>query len=162
MVPARILVEGFERNMQLIRDRTEGLTHAESLVQTPYRVNCLNWTLGHILHARGPVLDLLGVPRVVPAAETERYGRDSEPVVEDGPGVLRMEDLLDRLEETQARITDALEGVDEAALAVITDKGDGTRAPLGELIHYRLFHDTFHTAHTDILRQVALAGRREA
>ena len=95
---------------------------------------------------------------MVPAAETAGYGRGSEPVLEDGPGVLRLETLIDGPEETQSRITDALSGLDEKALAVLTDRGGGTMAPLGEVIHFGYFHDTYHTGQTEILRQVAGEG----
>jgi uncharacterized protein YciI len=42
----------FDVNGQLIMMQADGLTHADSLLQLPFRGNCLNWVLGHILSNR--------------------------------------------------------------------------------------------------------------
>jgi uncharacterized damage-inducible protein DinB len=157
MLEPGLLTEGFDRNTWVIKAQTEGLSHADSLLQTPYQINCLNWTLGHLLDGRGRVLDLLGIERPVPAEETERYARESEPVLGDGPGVLQFDRLLEALEESGARISAALAELAAEDLAAVVGEGE-SQAALGARLHFAYFHDTYHTGQTELLRQVAGVG----
>ena len=34
---------------RVIKNKTNGLTHADSMKQLPFPANCMNWNLGHIL-----------------------------------------------------------------------------------------------------------------
>lgn len=158
MIEGTALAADFGRNLWIIEQQAAGLTHADSLLQTPYRINCLNWTLGHILEGRGVVLDLIGAERAVAADATERYRRESDPILEDGPGVLALDDLLAGLRETQDRLSAALAGLDEGALAAESDRGDGEMVPLWAKVHFQYFHDTYHTGQTELLRQVTGMG----
>ena len=150
-----LLAEGYERNSRVVNAQVGGLTHEDSLIQTPYRINCLNWTLGHLLDGRGRALELLGRERIVPAADTARYVRESDPVTADGPGVLRLDALVAALNESGAAIVRALRESGPEALAVESDRGDGTMVTLGSKIHFSYFHDTYHVGQTELLRQVA-------
>ena len=152
------LAADFARNTWIVREQVAGLDHADSLLQTPYRINCLNWTLGHLLDNRGAVLDLLGEKRALPAAETARYRAESDPIREDGPEVLPLERLAAALEESQERIAAALAALDAEALAAESDRGDGTPASLWSQLHFLYFHDTYHTGQTELLRQVTGVG----
>jgi len=42
MITKEQLAEGYALNLRLIQMQTEGMSHAESLTQTPYNINCLN------------------------------------------------------------------------------------------------------------------------
>jgi hypothetical protein len=152
------LARQFERNTLIIRAQTEGLSHEESLLQAPYRINCLNWTLGHLLEGRGVVLDLLGIPRVVAPEETARYRRESDPILEEGPGVLPLDRLVVGLVESGAAISAALLSLDAPALAEEDEDEDSERTSLGDRVHFQYFHDTYHTGQTELLRQVAGIG----
>lgn len=158
MIDPAALADAFDRNGWVVRAQTDGLTHEDSLVQTPYRINCLNWVLGHLLDGRGRVLELLGRDRVVPASETLRYVRESDPVLGEGPGVLRLSRLLEGIEASGAAISAALRALDTTAMAAEVDSGEGRWEPLGSLVHFQYFHDTYHAAQTDLLRQVAGVG----
>lgn len=152
------LARDFERNTWVIKAQVEGLSHADSLLQTPYRINCLNWTLGHLLDGRRIVLELLGAPPVVSAEETARYRKESEPILADGVGVLSLDRLMAALGETQAAISAALGRLDEAGLAKASDVGEGKTVTLGERVHFQYFHDTYHTGQTELLRQFTGIG----
>ncbi|MBU1494071.1 MAG: DinB family protein [Actinobacteria bacterium] len=158
MIDPRWLARQFERNTWILTEQTAGLSHGDSLLQTPYRINCLNWTLGHLLDGRGRVLELLGATRVVADSDTARYRRESEPIVEDGPGVLPLDRLVAALKESQASLSAALARLDTAAMAVETDDRAGHLVPLGEQLHFLYFHDTYHTGQTELLRQVFGVG----
>jgi len=160
MIDSGLLAEAFERNTWIIRAQTEGLDHAAGLMQTPYRINCLNWTLGHILEFRGQLLEMAGAERVLSGDETSRYRRESAPVLQDGPGVLPLQRLMDALDETQERLSAALEALDEAAIAEEVDVGDGRMMSLGARLHFGYFHDTYHTGQTELLRQVTGVGAK--
>jgi len=153
-----MLAKAFERNTLVVQSQVEGLSHEDSLLQTPYRINCLNWTLVHLLDGRGGVLEMLGAARTVAASETARYVRESDPVLEDGPGVLPLEGLIVALHESQATINAALSALDEEAMSEEADVGEGKMVPLGERLFFHYFHDTYHTGQTELLRQVAGTG----
>jgi hypothetical protein len=156
MLTARDLGKAFARNLRIVAAQSEGLTHQDSLRQTPH-VNCLNWVLGHIAEGRDQVLALLGEPAVL-GEEGAGYRRESDPVTGEGPGVVPLERLLAVLKEGQERIAAALAGLSEEALA--EERRDGERVlPLGTLLHFAYFHDTYHAGQTELLR--ALAGKTD-
>jgi hypothetical protein len=148
------LAEGFDRNQRIILAQTDKMTHAESLAQSPYRINCMNWVLGHIADGRDNLLELLGRHRVMDEADASRYRRESEPITEDGSDVLPLEELLHLLHEAQQELSAALSEMTPEDLAV-EKEWMGHTAPLAYWAHFFYFHDTYHTGQTDLLRQVA-------
>jgi hypothetical protein len=94
---------------------------------------------------------------VVPAERTGRYRTESEPVLEDGPGVVPLEELIDGLQVSAERIAAALRSLEPGDLEADVDEGGAVR-PLGHVLFGRYFHDTYHTGQTELLRQVAGVG----
>jgi hypothetical protein len=43
MITTKDLVGGLGRNLDIIKAQTKDLSHADSLLQPPFRGNCLNW-----------------------------------------------------------------------------------------------------------------------
>jgi uncharacterized damage-inducible protein DinB len=153
---AGTLAKDFKRNFLVLEAQTKDLTHQDALVQVP-GVNCLNWVLGHIADSRDQVLRLLGeVPALGEAAS--RYRRESDPVTGDGPGVLPLERLLAALREGQGRIASRLSDLTEETLAKARQDGERT-LPLGTLLHFANWHETYHVGQTEILR--AMAGKTD-
>jgi uncharacterized protein YciI len=147
------LGQSFNVNGQVIRMQADGLTHAESLLQLPFRGNCLNWVLGHILANRNRVIDLLGETPFWDEAEVSRYARGSEPIASEGQA-LPLERLLGNLDRSQELI--------EAGLAQVTPQdmatpiaGDERGRALGELLLGLHWHETYHVGQLEILRQLA-------
>ena len=153
-----LLAKAFERNTWIIRAQTEGLVHEDSLLQTPYAINCLNWTLGHLLDGRGRIIEMLGCRRTLADSETARYRRESDPVLEDGSDVLPLDRLVTALQESQVAISAALNALDETAMAELSDDGEGNLVSLAERLHFLYFHDTYHAGQTELLRQVTGIG----
>ena len=145
--------------------QTEGLTHADSLLQLPFRANCLNWVLGHIIVGRNRVLKLLGEAPVWEESEAARYDTGSEPITSDEQA-LPFEKLLRDLDESQQQITDALGRLPPESLAEVVDAGQGEprlgrgEAPLGNTLAGLHWHETYHTGQLELLRQ--LAGKNDA
>src|SRR4051794_34011801 len=152
MISSTDLADAFARNVSLIRRQTDGLTHADSLLQPPFRGNCLNWIVGHIGVNRDNVLRLLGEQPVM-AADGTRYERHSDPVTDGADeAILPLDELLARLDRSQEQISTALAHMDEAALArELTFNGN--TATVGERIFTLYFHDSYHTGQTELLRQ---------
>lgn len=145
----------FHRNRNIIRAQAEGLTHEDSLRQTEYNVNCFNWVVGHIVSSRRGVLRVLDVEPPVTEEQVERYLRESDPIRDDGPGVVELETLLAWLDETEELLEERLASVDEAYLAEEVPAGETRMAPRGAQVMFGLFHDTYHTGQTDLLRQMS-------
>jgi uncharacterized damage-inducible protein DinB len=150
-------VRAFARNVAIVQAQSEDLTHLDSLVQTPYNVNCLNWVVGHLVVGRDDILRAVGGSAVWSEETEERYRRESDPILEDGPGVLPYGDLLEALAETQRRIEHSVGDLTEQQLAVETLSGDRS-VSLASRLRFFYFHDTYHTGQTEILRQFAGKG----
>ena len=98
------LAKYFKRNLSVIETQSEGLSHADSVLQFPFRSNCLNWTLGHLVVNRDNVLELVGEKGLFNEQETQRYQHGSEPVLEDGPDIVSLERLLSLMNEAQVSL----------------------------------------------------------
>lgn len=147
-------MKGFEFTHWVIKKQTADLTDADTLLQPPFKGNCLNWVLGHILFSRGLVLKTLGATLDVPADTLERYKRESDPVTDDEPGVLSLADLLKGLERAQEQIIARLQSISEEELAAeVNEKIVGERVAV---LHW---HETYHTGQLELLRQ--LAGKND-
>ncbi len=157
IISAQQLGKAFARNLWLLKRQTEGLTHDDSLLQPPMRGNCLNWTLGHLAVHRDYVLEGFGQEKVLGDAAMARYGRESDPILVNGDGVLPLEQLLTALEQGQERIDAAIEQLTPADLA--REVTIGRALPFGEALFFYYFHDTYHTGQTEPLRQ--LAGKND-
>ncbi len=153
MITPDRLTAAFARNVAIVEMQAKGLTHADSLRQPPFRGNCLNWVLGHLAGNRDRILQALGAEPAAGAA-VARYERESEPVTEDGPGVLPLEELLRLLAASQAPLAAALNQATPADLAREVPLGQRT-LPAGELVFFYYFHETYHVGQTELLRQLA-------
>ena len=157
MITNKQLIDGFSLNIRLIKLQTDGLNHADSLVQTPYKINCMNWVLGHIAVNRDSVMRLIGAEPLLSEEATKRYKSESNPITEDRPDVLQLDKLLEVLSSGQTRIEGALDTLGEADLLGEIQVGE-RMMPLGTRLYGFYFHDTYHTGQTDLLRQVAGAN----
>ena len=154
MIPANELAKGYGVNLRIVQLQTEGLSHEDSLVQTQFNINSLNWVLGHIAVNRDNVLMLLGEEPLLGESETDRYKRGSEPVQEEGNAVLSLSELLDVLQRGQEKIETSLSSLLPANFEKEIMVGSRTMT-LGSRLFGFYFHDTYHTGQTDLLRQVA-------
>lgn len=154
MIDKQELIDTIERNQGIIAKQAAGLSHQECLLQPPFRGNCMNWVLGHILDNRNTMLKTLGQTPAVAEAIGKRYGFGSEPVLADGEDVLPLERLLERLAQSAAQLKATLEAATAETLdAPITSfRGEET---VGEHVRFLGWHDTYHTGQTELLRQLA-------
>ena len=155
MIDTNDLIGAFARNLAVVKAQAEGLTNADSLIQSP-NGNCLNWVVGHIVEARDDVLEVLGEPRAAGSA-VERYQRGSEPVTGEAAEVLSLAQLLELLDQSQERIEAALGGMDLTALER-TSEDDSRARSIGQRIFFLYFHETYHVGQTELFRQRAGKG----
>lgn len=147
------LATAFGRNLRIIQMQTEGLSHADSLIQPPFRGNCLNWVLGHLLDNRQQIIEVLGGAPVPGVAELTPYERGSAPLAE-GEQALPLEQLLAALATTQERIADHLAAATPDTFAAPVTFGERTTT-LGKRLFFLYFHETYHIGQTELLRQLA-------
>jgi hypothetical protein len=154
MITNEQLIDGYSLNLRLIKLQTAGLSHADSLIQTPYNINCLNWVLGHIAVNRDNVMRLIGAELLLDEAGTSRYKTESNPITKDGPDILPLEKLLEILTSGQNRIETALQALKVSDLQEEIQVGE-RMMQLGTRLYGFYFHDT---GQVDLLRQVAGAN----
>ena len=147
------LIQDFERTTWIIESQAKGLTHADSVRQLPFRGNCFNWVVGHILQSREVILTLLGgEPAWFPNRELDRYKRGSDPITSAAEAV-PFEELLRVVRESHEQIIARLKELDAAELAVIID--EERQRSLGERVAWFHWHETYHTGQLELLRQLA-------
>jgi uncharacterized damage-inducible protein DinB len=147
------LAKAFERNATIVQMQAKDLTHEDSLRQLPFRGNCFNWIVGHMLVSRDDMLAWLG-EAPVGGERAARYRRESDPVQADSDDVLPFDELLALLAASQDKLGRGMAALTEADLQ--REVMLGTRAaPLGARLFFLYFHDTYHTGQTEILRQLA-------
>ncbi len=96
-------VNSMKRIDGIIKRKTEGLNHEDSMRQLPFPGNCMNWNLGHILVYRMQYLGILdGVSKPDPA-EFAIYGGGSDPLT-DSSKAMPLPTLLARLEEASYHV----------------------------------------------------------
>jgi uncharacterized damage-inducible protein DinB len=157
MTNSKLLVEQYERTFWVIVKQTEGLSNAESVLQLPFRSNCLNWILGHIIVYREKVLEILGEEPILTDSEKAIYQRGAEPI-KDGETAVSLERLLDVLEKSQKKIIAILDGVTVESLNAKAEEGNNRT--VGEMLEFLQWHETYHVGQLEILRQ--LAGKNDA
>lgn len=152
------LIQDFERTTWVIENQAKGVTHAESVLQLPFRGNCFNWVVGHILHSREVILTLLGGnPDWFPNEGLARYKRESDPLTQPDDGI-RFEALLTAITDSGQQIGTRLQEQSVESLAVVID--EERQRTLGERIAWLHWHETYHTGQLELLRQ--LAGKDDA
>ena len=159
MIPqnAKTLIDLYQFNQDIIHQQLNGINHADSLLQPPFRGNCLNWVVGHILDIRDEALQLLGLPGVMTEAERMAYGYGSQPIV-DAAQACELDSLVSRLDESLVAIVSKLEALSQADLEREARIWRGPM-PLAEALSYQRWHESYHTGQLEYLRQ--LAGKND-
>jgi uncharacterized damage-inducible protein DinB len=158
MITPTDLARAFAINLDAAKQQVEGLSHADSLLQLPFRGNCLNWVLGHIVASRDGILKLLGETPIWSEEEAAAYGRGTEPITCDGD-VHSLEKLLNDLVRSQQALIAALQRIPQEKLEKPIETFRGEKA-LGNHVAFLLWHEGYHVGQLELLRQ--LAGKDDA
>ncbi len=153
------IVFNLDRNLVFLREKTDGLSHAESLLQPPFPgLNCLNWQVGHIAAFRDRMLALLGAEPTLDPAIAARYAPGSEPVLGDEPGIGQLDDLLAAIVTAHERLHAALPGLTPERAAEVIGRGQFTM-PLGEWFFFLVRHEAYHIGQLHFPYAQAMAAR---
>ena len=153
MIDAQLLADHFDVSLRAARLQTDGLTHADSLMQLPFRGNCMNWTLGHMLLCREEIIEWLGGARVFPHDALARYDNGSEPITRDEAGVIPLEALLDMFAQNAPRLRETLLATTPETWAKEVKVGQNTRT-LARRVFFYFFHEATHVGELGLLRQL--------
>ena len=157
-----ITIDDFSRMMQMenriIHDQTKNLTQAETLIQPQPGGNCMNWVLGHALETLITILETLGGSSPVDKKSLARYPHGSEPVLEQGPGVWSLEELLAGFDQVKQAMTSRLQTMldEDFKQEIVWNEKTVT---VGWKVLFFFFHFTYHVGQLEQLRN--LAGRTE-
>jgi uncharacterized damage-inducible protein DinB len=154
---AKTLIDLLEFGHEAIHMQLKDITQAESLLQLPFRGNCLNWVIGHILDVRQAWLNLLGLPAIMTEDEQKTYGYGSEPITCPDPAS-DLDTMVKRLDESLATIIGKLEAITQAELDGEVEIWRG-KVPLSQALSFFQWHETYHTGQLELLRQ--LAGKND-
>jgi hypothetical protein len=149
----------FGRNMIFLREKTDGLTHAESVLQPPFPgLNCLNWQVGHIASFRNRLLQLLGAEPALDPAIAQRYAAGSDPVLGDEPGIGQLGDLLRAIDVAQERLTAAIPKIAPERAAEVIGAGQFSMT-VGEWVVFYMRHEAYHIGQLHAPHAQAIAAR---
>ncbi len=145
------LLEDLTRNYNVLLAQLDGLSHEDSLLQVPFRGNCLNWVMGHIITYRATMLEIAGVELFDGAEAYKRYGHGSEPIT-DGSDAIGLETMLADLAISQRRLAFGLPEMTETEL---NHQPEGDERTIGQRLAFLCWHESYHTGQTEYLRQLA-------
>jgi uncharacterized damage-inducible protein DinB len=156
IIDAQLLISPLERNFGVIQAQVKGLTHEDSLLQLPFRGNCLNWIVGHITQSRNKMLDLVNEALVWTPEQIARYDRNSEPVTS-GEDALHFEKILADLGTIHERLIAALTRMSPDELSATAKEVIKGTPPwsIAEYLNFLIWHETYHVGQTEILRQLS-------
>jgi uncharacterized damage-inducible protein DinB len=150
---ATILIDILQFNHNVIHMQLKDITHADSLLQLPFRGNCMNWVIGHILTSRQEWLTLLGLPGIMSEAEYKTYGFGSEPITCPDPAS-PLESLVAKLNESLDALVGKLETITQEELDREVETWRG-KQPLAQAMTFCQWHASYHTGQLEPLRQLA-------
>ncbi len=150
----------YERNLLFLREKTDGLTDAEALLQPPFPgLNCANWNVGHIAAIRDRLLALLGTEPTLDPAIAARYAPNSAPVLGDEPGIAQLSALLHAIATSQERLVAALPTITPARAAEVLGAGQFTMT-VEEWIVFYMRHEAYHVGQLHFPYAQAIAARQ--
>lgn len=152
----------YGRNLLFLREKTDGLTDAEALLQPPFPgLNCLNWQVGHIAAFRDRLLALLGADPTLDRALAARYAPNSAPVLGDEPDIAQLNELLRAIAVSQERLTAALPALIPTRATEVLGAGQFTMT-VEEWVVFYLRHEAYHVGQLHLPYAQALAARQPA
>ena len=150
MLSSDVLIKFMDINKSVLTRQFKGLTHEDSLLQLPFRGNCLNWVMGHMVEARDGTLEILNLDPMLTEEQRKLYTFDSEPITPESQA-LDFIWLWEVYQKQDERLREVLEPMTMDELEQIT--GDSERT-LGDLLRFDFWHETYHVGQTEYLRQL--------
>jgi hypothetical protein len=151
MAYQKIFSRQLSTNYDVLLQQLDGLTHADTLLQPPFRGNSFNWVLGHIMAHRNYMLVTMGSEPLWTDTEISLYKAGSEPITGPDCPHLPLERLLADLHTTQTQLLAKFASLSEAELTAPHNE----RLTVQEWVVHLSWHEGYHTGQTEYLRQLA-------
>jgi len=147
---AQSIIQDYEFHTMLIHRFVDGISHEESVLQLPFKHNCMNWIVGHIVTNRSHVLETVGAAHAWQEDVRALYHQDTQPVTP-GSASIRFEALVAYLDESVVLLKSTLEDVSEEWLE---EKHSNYRGEKTRYEHVTSFHwhESFHLGQLEILK----------
>ena len=156
MQQPQALANAFSISQMVYLGNIEGVSHDDSLFQPEKAGNCINWIAGHILAARGGLLQLLGEQPFLSDEEKVPYGRGSAGV-KPGDTCCSLGRINEGMQSTGPIIVAKLT---ETPVEKYSEKLDPSAFPVpvehpsvGTLISILLFHEGYHNGQIGLIRR---------
>ena len=156
MIDPQLFVRYYGITRNVLYRQLEGVTHEESLLQLPFRGNCMNWVVGHLVESRCHIMKLVGLDPIWDDAMQARYANGSEPIIGEGEGVFHLEKILDDFQVSQDQLVAALGQMTVADMEKVVE---GSERAVGDRLLFFYFHESYHVGQLEYLRQ--LAGKND-
>ena len=140
----------YQFHNRIMHNFIDGVSHEESVLQLPFKHNCMNWILGHIVTNRSHVLEVVGAEHAWQEEVRTLYHQDTQPVTQETPSI-NFEKLIAYLDESMVLLKTALEDKNEAWLDenFSNYRGEKTRYEHATSFHW---HESFHLGQLEILK----------
>lgn len=149
MIDPEQLIRQYEYTVRLLDKQLANVTLEQSFVIVGgYNIN---WLTGHIISARQRVLQHVGHAHIWTPEERAYYINGSQPAEKEGPGVQRLETLLDTLHRTQTLIEGGLRRMTPEQFAAKTEFPQDLNVQ--DRFLYLQFHEAFHAGQIVLIAQ---------
>ncbi len=152
MIISELLIQQYQRDAWVIEQQAIGWSHQDSLIQLPFRSNCFNWVLGHIVVHRDKALQTLDYNPTLDANQTKLYDRGSDPILDQQTAV-QLSTLQKALQDSQKTLISQVKIMTDQQLADIWDQEN--EISVGERLLFLQWHEAYHVGQLEILRQLA-------
>ncbi|MCY4106927.1 MAG: DinB family protein [Chloroflexi bacterium] len=150
------MVSGLDRTAFVVNAQLDGLTHEDCLLQLPFRGNCANWVLGHIISSRSSMIQRITGESYWDDDVNSLYKFNSEPIT-DGENALHLDHLLEHLQNSAEALKSAIQGASHEQLETIWN--EERQSSVLDFLLFMTWHEGYHAGQFEYLRQ--LAGKND-
>ncbi|MCY3935797.1 MAG: DinB family protein [Chloroflexi bacterium] len=150
------MVGGLDRTAFVVNAQLDGLTHEDCLLQLPFRGNCANWVLGHIISSRSSMIQRITGESYWDDDVNSLYKFNSEPIT-DGENALHLDHLLEHLQNSAEALKSAIQGASREQLETIWN--EERQSSVLDFLLFMTWHEGYHAGQFEYLRQ--LAGKND-
>ncbi len=147
---AEEVLELYKFHNRIMHIFMRGVSHEESVLQLPFKHNCMNWILGHIVTNRSHVLEVVGAEHEWQEAVRDLYHQDTQPVTQDSPSI-RFETLVNYLDESLKLLEAALGNKSNDWMEESFENYRGEKSRYEHVTSFH-WHEAFHLGQLDVLK----------
>jgi len=140
----------YQFHNRIMRIFLRGVSHDESVLQLPFKHNCMNWILGHIVTNRSHVLEVIGAEHAWQDEVRNLYHQDTQPVTPESPAI-QFEILVKYLDESMELLESALGDKDGTWSEENFENYRGEKSRYEHLTSFH-WHESFHLGQLEILK----------